>query len=177
MPGAWRAELRDLLVIAGPLVLAQLAQNGMSFVDTIMVGRLGGGPLAGMALGGVVFNMTFLLTMALVMSVSPLAAQAVGGGDPRRAAVVARHGLLLAMLLALPATVFVYCAGPLLGFLGQDPAVVAGATEYLRGVCFGLFGAIGMVSLRGYLEGFGTTRPIMVIALSGVLVNITGNEI
>jgi MATE family multidrug resistance protein len=177
MPGARRAELRDLLVIAGPLVLAQLAQNGMSFVDTIMVGRLGGGPLAGMALGGVVFNMTFLMTMALVMSVSPLAAQAVGGGDPRRAAVVARHGLLLALLLAVPAAAFVYFAGPLLGFFGQDPAVVAGATEYLRAVCFGLVGAIGMVSLRGLLEGFGTTRPIMVIAMLGVLTNIIGNEI
>src|SRR5690606_5026347 len=54
MPGAWRVELRDLLMIAGPLVLAQLAQNGMSFVDTIMVGRLGGGALAGMALGAIV---------------------------------------------------------------------------------------------------------------------------
>ena len=158
-------------------MLAQLAQNGMSFVDTIMVGRLGGGPLAGMALGGVVFNMTYLLTMALVMSVSPLAAQAVGARDPGRAAVVARHGLLLALLLAVPATAFVYFAGPLLGFLGQDPAVVAGATEYLRGVCFGLLGAIGMVSLRGFLEGHGTTRPIMVIALFGVLVNIAANEV
>lgn len=177
MPGAWRAEYRDLLIIAGPLVLAQLAQNGMSFVDTIMVGRLGGGPLAGMALGGVVFNMTYLFNMALVMSVSPLAAQAVGAGDQRRAAVVARHGLLLAVMLALPAAAFVYCAGPLLGYLGQDPKVVAGATDYLRAVSFGVFGAIVMVSLRGFLEGHGNTRPIMVVAMLGVVVNIVGNEI
>lgn len=177
MPAAWRAELTDLLIIAGPLVLAQLAQNGMSFVDTIMVGRLGGGPLAGMALGAVVFNMTYLLNMALVMAVSPLAAQAVGGGDPRRAAVVARHGLLLAVTLSLPAAAFVYFAGPLLGYLGQDPAVVAGASEYLRAVSFGLFGAIVMVSLRGFLEGYGNTRPIMIIAILGVLLNLTGNEI
>lgn len=149
----------------------------MSFVDTIMVGRLGGVPLAGMALGGVVFNMTYLLNMALVMAVSPLAAQAVGAGEHRRAAVVARHGLLLALALGVPATAFVYLAGPLLGLLGQDPVVVAGASEYLRAVAFGLPGAIAMVALRGFLEGHGTTRPIMVIAILGVLLNITGNEI
>ena len=170
-------ELRDLLIIAGPLVLDQLAQNGMSFVDTIMVGRLGGGPLAGMALGGVVFTMTYLLTMALVMSVSPLAAQAVGSGQPGKAAVVARHGLLLALALSLPAATWVYLAGPLLGYLGQDPTVVSDASEYLRAVAFGLPGAIVMVSLRGFLEGHGTTRPIMVIAILGVLLNVAGNEI
>src|SRR5690606_22652999 len=44
-------------------------------------------------------------------------------------------------------------------------------------VAFGLPGAIVMVSLRGFLEGHGTTRPIMVIAILGVLLNIAGNEI
>lgn len=170
-------ELRDLLIIAGPLVLAQLAQNGMSFVDTIMVGRLGGGPLAGMALGGVVFHLTYLISMALVMSVSPLAAQAVGAGNKGRSAVVARHGLLLAAVLSLPAMAVVYLAGPLLGNLGQDPTVVAGASEYLRAVAPGLLGAIVMVALRGFLEGYGNTRPIMVIAFLGVLLNVTANEI
>ena len=164
-------------MIAGPLVLAQLAQNGMSFVDTIMVGRLGGGALAGMALGAIVFHMTYLFSMALVMSVSPLAAQAVGGDEPRRAAVVARHGLLLAVAISVPAAIWVYLAGPLLGFLGQDPVVVAGATEYLRAVALGLPGAVVLVALRGFLEGHGTTRPIMAVALLGVLFNITGNEI
>lgn len=177
MPGAWRAELRNLLIIAGPLVLAQVAQNGMSFVDTIMVGRLGGRALAGMALGAVLFNMTYLLNMALVMSVSPLAAQAVGAGDKSRAAVVARHGLMVALVLAVPAVLLVYLAGPLLVHLGQDSAVVAGATEYLRAVAFGLVGGIVMVALRGFLEGHGNTRPIMFIAVTGVLFNVAANEI
>lgn len=177
MPAAWRSELTLLLVIAGPLMLAQVAQNGMSFVDTVIVGRLGGEPLAGMALGAVVFNMTYLLNMALVMSASPLVAQAIGSGDRQRAATVARHGLILALVLALPAVAIAYFAGPLLLHLGQEPTVVTGATEYLRAVCLGLIGAIVMVAMRGYLEGQGDTRPIMVVALSGVALNVGLNEV
>src|SRR5690606_7278399 len=177
MPSAWRSELTMLLVIAGPLMLAQLAQNGMSFVDTVMVGRLGGEPLAGMALGAVVFNMTYLLNMALVMSASPLVAQAIGAGDRRQAATVARHGLILALLLAAPAVAIVYLVGPMLIHLGQEPGVVAGATEYLKAVCIGLVGAIVMVAMRGYLEGQGDTRPIMVVALTGVALNVGLNEV
>src|SRR5690606_39334669 len=80
MPRSVTGELRSLLVVAAPLVLAQVAQNGMSFVDTVMVGRLGAGPLAGLALGAVAFNFVYLLTMALVMAVSPAVAHAGGGG-------------------------------------------------------------------------------------------------
>ena len=166
-----------MLLIAGPLILAQVAQNGMSFVDTVMVGRLGGDRLAGMALGAVVFNMTYLLNMALVMSASPLVAQAIGADDKPRAATVARHALLLALLLALPAVAVAYFVGPLLVHLGQEPSVVADATEYLRAVCLGLVGAIVMVAMRGYLEGQGDTRPIMVIAITGVAFNVGLNEV
>lgn len=166
-----------LLVIAGPLMLAQVAQNGMSFVDTVIVGRLGGERLAGMALGAVVFNMTYLLNMALVMSASPLVAQAIGAGDRPRAAMVARHGLILALVLALPAVAVAYLAGPLLQHVGQEAGVVADATEYLRAVCLGLIGAIVMVAMRGYLEGQGDTRPIMVVAMSGVALNVGLNEV
>lgn len=177
MPPAWRSELASLLVVAAPLVLAQVAQNGMSFVDTIMVGRLGGMALAGMALGAVAFNLVFLITMSLVMAVSPLVAQAVGARDTARAAALVRHGLVLAVALALPAMAITYVVGPLLVHLGQDGHVVAGASEYLRAVAPGLVGALCLVALRGYLEGHGTTRPIMVIALTGVLVNAAGNEL
>ncbi|NBC94810.1 MAG: hypothetical protein GVY27_00490, partial [Deinococcus-Thermus bacterium] len=53
-----RREVRDLLVVAGPLILAQLAQMSLSFVDTLMAGRLGQEALAGIALGGTFFQLT-----------------------------------------------------------------------------------------------------------------------
>src|SRR5690606_10490694 len=155
MPRSAPGELRSLLVIAAPLVLAQLAQNGMSFIDTVMVGRLGAGPLAGLALGAVAFNFVYLLTMALVMAVSPVVAQAVGAGRHADAARALRHGLVLAVALSLPVGVLIVNLPAMLLRLGQDAAVVAAAGEYLPALVPGLPGALAFVALRGFLEGNG----------------------
>lgn len=177
MPQTVTAELRGLLTVAAPLVLAQLAQNGMSFIDTVMVGRLGAIPLAGLALGAVAFSFVYLLAMALIMAVSPVVAQAVGAGDHAQAAKAARHGLILAGLLSVPVILIVTNLVPVLRLTGQEPAVLAGAGEYLRVVAFGLPGALAFVALRGFLEGNGQTRPIMFIAGTGVLFNAGLNEV
>lgn len=177
MPQRTLAELSGLLAVAAPLVLAQLAQNGMSFIDTVMIGRLGPGPLAGLALGAVAFSFAYLLAMALIMAVSPVVAQAAGAGRPQDGAKALRHGLVLALALSVPVAVGVASLPPVLRLLGQDEGVVAGAGEYLRAVVFGLPGALAFVALRGFLEGNGQTRPIMVIAGLGVLVNAGMNEV
>ncbi|HEX7040129.1 MAG TPA: MATE family efflux transporter [Trueperaceae bacterium] len=177
MPRSVTGELRSLLVVAAPLVLAQVAQNGMSFVDTVMVGRLGAGPLAGLALGAVAFNFVYLLTMALVMAVSPVVAQAVGAGRHADGARTLRHGLVLALALSLPVALLVANLSPLLSLLRQEAGVVAAADEYLGAVAFGLPGALAFVALRGFLEGNGQTRPIMFVAGAGVLVNAGLNEL
>lgn len=177
MPRSAPGELRSLLVIAAPLVLAQLAQNGMSFIDTVMVGRLGAGPLAGLALGAVAFNFVYLLTMALVMAVSPVVAQAVGAGRHADAAMALRHGLVLAVALSLPVGVLIVNLPAMLLRLGQDAAVVAAAGEYLPALVPGLPGALAFVALRGFLEGNGQTRPIMFVAGVGVLLNTGMNEV
>ena len=54
MPGETRNELTQLIRLAAPLVVAQLAQMGMGVVDTIMAGRVGALELSGVALGGAV---------------------------------------------------------------------------------------------------------------------------
>src|SRR5690606_27976301 len=177
MPHRVVRELVALLTVAGPLVLAQLAQNGMSFIDTVMVGRLGPGPLAGLALGAVAFNFAYLLAMALLLSVSPVVAQAVGGGRHEVAARALRHGLVLAVALAVPLSLVVAHLAPVLGRLGQAAPVRVGASEYLRAVARGAFGALACVALRGFLEGNGQTRPVMVIALLGVALNAALNEV
>src|SRR5690606_7772325 len=160
MPGCYRArrrgyrgpvpqtvtrELRALLTVAAPLVLAQLAQNGMSFIDTVMVGRLGAIPLAGLALGAVAFNFVYLITMAFAMAVNPVVAQAVGAGDHAKAARAARNGVILAGAVSVPSALLVTNLLPVLRLTGQDEQVLAGAGAYLRAVALGLPGALVLV--------------------------------
>ncbi len=177
MPQTVTRELRALLTVAAPLVLAQLAQNGMSFIDTVMVGRLGAIPLAGLALGAVAFNFVYLITMAFSMAVNPVVAQAVGAGDHAKAARAARNGVILAGAVSVPIALLVTNLLPVLRLTGQDEQVLAGAGAYLRAVALGLPGALVLVALRGFLEGNGQTRPIMFILGVGVLLNAGLNEV
>lgn len=173
---AVRREVRDLLVVAGPLILAQLAQMSLSFVDTLMAGRLGQEALAGIALGGTFFQLTGIVCMGVLFSVAPLVSQAHGAGDADGAGRSARQGLWLAAILAVPGFVLFQNAEPLLRAAGQEPGAAALAAGYLGTAAFGFLPMLLLTALRGFLEGLSDTRPIMVVLLVGVALNVLANN-
>ncbi len=173
----WGHELRGLSLLAVPLVLAQLAQNGMSVVDTLMVGRLGAHQLAGIALGSTLFTLVLIVCMGVLFAVGPMVAQAHGGGRPEEAGRAARQGLWLALGLTVPGVlVFVY-ARQLLLLTGQEPSVAAASGAYLRAMAWGFPFALVLTALRGFLEGQGDTRPILAVAAVGVALNVLANDV
>lgn len=176
MLARYRRELVSLVSLAAPLVLAQVAQTGLTLVDTLMAGRLGGSALAGIALGGTLFFFTFIVSMGVLFAVSPLVAQAVGAGDRQGAGTVARQGLWLGAALALPGIAVFWQGEPLLRFLGQEPAVAELAGDYLRYASFGYLPALLLTTLRGFLEGVADARPIMVILVAGVGLNVLADQ-
>lgn len=169
-------ELRKLVTLALPLALAQLAQSAMSFVDTLMVGRLGPTALAGLALGATTFTTVFIVLMAILLAVAPLVAHAVGAGREDEPGRVAGQALLLAALLAVPGVAVLLTVEPLLAQLGLPQSSVVPAGDYLRAIAPGLPFALGFVALRGLLEGHGHARPILLIAVAGVGVNVFLND-
>ncbi len=174
---SWRQEFRELTLLAAPLVLAQLAQNGMSVVDTLMVGRLGPRQLAGIALGGATFTFVFILCMGVLFAVGPMVAQAYGARRPEEAARAVRQGLWMALALSAVGVVVFLRAGPLLVLAGQDAVTAGTSAAYLRAMAWGFPFALGFTSLRGFLEGHGDTRPILVVAAIGVGLNVVANDV
>ncbi|MEJ2218921.1 MAG: MATE family efflux transporter, partial [Gemmatimonadota bacterium] len=173
----WRRELRDLGVLAAPLVLAQLAQNGMSVVDTLMVGRLGPSQLAGIALGGTLFTFVLIVCVGMLYAVGPMVAQAHGAHRPDEAARAARQGLWLALALSVPGVLVFVEARPLLLMTGQDPVIAAASGAYLRAMAWGFPFVLAFTALRGYLEGHGDARPILAVAALGVVLNVVANDV
>lgn len=171
-----RRELAQLMLVAAPLILAQIAQMGMSLVDTLMAGRLGREALAGIALGSVVYQLAMIVGMGVLFSVAPLVSQAHGAQRPERAARAARQGLWLGALLFLPAWLVFWNAAPLLLALGQEPETVRLASGYLRAASWGFLPALWLTALRGFLEGVSDTRPVMVVLLVGIGLNVLANN-
>ncbi len=173
----WWRELGGLGRLAVPLVLAQLAQNGMGVVDTLMVARLGPDALAGIALGNAAFSFVMIFEMAVLLAVGPMVSQAHGARRPDEAARAGRQGLWLAVGLSLPTLVLFHNVRPLLLLAGQDPAIATSAAGYMQAVAWGLPFVLALTALRGFLEGHGDTRPILVVAALGVGLNVVANDL
>ena len=169
-------EFKKLALLAAPLVLAQLAQNTMSLVDTIMVGQLGDKELAGMAIGSTTFFFSLMIFSGVLYAVSPLVANAVGSGDQQRIPRIVRQGFWVAAIAFIPAFILFWNSDHLLRAMGQKEYVTELSSQYLRAISFGMLPALLTVSLRGFLEGISHARPILLISLAGVAMNIFFND-
>ncbi len=168
-------EVRSMLRLALPIIIAQVAQNAMSFVDTVMAGRLGGVSLAGIALGSSIFMIIFLLSLGILLSVNPMVSQAYGAGDDALIGRTTRQGMLLALFLYVPIWLVLQNANLFLTRIGQDPDVVVLAAGYLKALSWGMLPILWLVVLRAMLEGLSRPLPVTIITLVGVGLNIPTN--
>ena len=168
-------EIKASLVLAGPVVASQLAQMSMGFVDTLMVGRLGTASLAGVALGNTVFFTTLLICLGVVIAVGPMVSQAYGAGEDEPISRSVRQGFWMALMLTVPAFLFLWNAGALLRAVGQEPETVALTERYLRAIVWGFLPALWFAALRSLAEGLSKPWPVTIIAFCGIGLNVAAN--
>lgn len=162
--------------LAVPLALAQLAQNSTSLVDTIMVGKLGDDALAGIAIGATMFHFVSLVIAGVIYSVSPIVSQALGANEPDKIGRAVRQGFWIAAIGFVPALLVYWNAAPILRWTGQEESVVRLSSGYLQAISFGMLPAMLTVALRGLLEGVSDTKPILIISVVGVGLNVFFNN-
>lgn len=156
-------ELRQLLRLAGPIIVSQLGQIGMSTADTIMVGPLGARPLAAVGIGGALHSFTLLVSTGVIIGMAPLVSQAYGARDLLQCRRVLWQGLWLALLLSLPVMYTCLVGEEITLALGQEPQTAALAGGYLRALTLGVAPAFLFMAMRQYLEGMGHSTPAMVL--------------
>ncbi|MGD8920258.1 MAG: MATE family efflux transporter, partial [Gammaproteobacteria bacterium] len=164
-----------LLVLAGPLIVNNLAIAGIGFADTVMAGRLGTADLAAVAVGGSVWAVAFLFGLGVLMAMSPMAAHAVGAGRAEEVGIYTRQCLWLSQGLAIVVAALIGLIAALLDDFGVDPSVVPLARRYLGAIAWGLPAMYAYLALRYMSEGVGWTRPVMYVAVISLVVNVFGN--
>ena len=170
-------EARRLYAIGLPIFVAQMAQTGMAFVDTALAGQYSAEHMAAVAVAGSVWQPVALLGIGCLLSLSPLSAQAVGSGQPDRAAHLLRQGLWLTLGLSLVLMSFFYTVSWQMESFGLAPHLAAISGGFLRAMLCGLPGFLLFVNQRGFLEGFARTRPAMIIGVLGLVINVPFNYV
>ncbi len=174
---AVRRELLATAALAAPLVLTQLTQMSMSFIDVVMVGRLGTAAMAAAVIGSTVYMTAMMVCLGVVVAVQPVVAQATGAGDRAAASRAVRQGLWLSVLLGAPFVVLLGHTEPLLRALGQAPETAETAARYLAAIRWGFVPNLWFTALRGLSEGIGRPRPVLAVTLLGVAMNAGLNAV
>ncbi len=143
----------------------------MGFVDTAMAGHYASAHLAGVAVGGNVLWPVYLLITGCTMSVTPIAAQLVGGGRLGQVGAVVQQTLVIAVVGSALAMVVLLNARPLFALFGIDAEAVDVGDRYLRAAATGVPAGLYYVVLRHASEGVGRTVGPMVIAGLALLMN------
>jgi MATE family multidrug resistance protein len=170
-------EVKSCSQLAIPLAAAQVTDSATGFVDTMMMGWLGSTTIAAGGLGAICFNYLLWICASIASAVSPLTAQAYGSGNAQTVRRVLQQGLWLTVILGLPITFLLWNAGAILPYLGQDAATVALTTTYLRAIALGFIPALGFSVLKSFVSAISQPRPVMLIVILGIVLNIGGNYI
>lgn len=173
----FRQELNTTFRLALPLVGGQLASVGMSFVDTVMAGRLGAKDLAAIAVGGAAWAAVMLFMTGVLMALPPVVAELRGARRGGEIASAAWQGAWIALALAVAIVALIGNLGWLLRLLDVEPEIVPTVVGYLRALRWGVPALALYFVLRFVNDGVGQTRPTLYFGVVGLPVNVFANYV
>jgi multidrug resistance protein, MATE family len=175
----WRleAELRGLWQLAWPILVGQLATVGMAVVDVAMAGHASAQDLAGVSLGVSIWNMLMITLLGVVMSINPMVAHLIGAGDLAGVPQVVRQALWKALGVGLISLVLANAAALLFDHMLLEPYVRDLAHDFvlITSLALPLFALYRV--LYGYSTSINQTKPLMVVALLSLGLNIIVNSL
>lgn len=164
-----------LLRLTLPMLLAQLSQTAMGFVDTVMAGRYASIDLAAVAVGSSIFFPVFLFLLGLQSAVTPLVAQANGRGDAAAVRQAIRLGMAVGFVGGVLLMPLLWSMQPFMMWMGLSAEVIPITDRYLFALSWGLpLGGV-FFALKGGGDGLAWPRLSMFAGFTGLGVNITAN--
>ena len=168
------AQNRQILQIALPSIVSNITVPLLGLVDVAIVGHMGSAAYIGaVAVGSMIFNLTYWLFAFLRMGSSGLTAQALGRRDLTDVVGILARSLLLAIGIAILLIILQVPLRWLMFWLIAPTADVAPlATTYFYIVVWGAPAVLGLYGLSGWFIGMQNTRIPMFISIMQNVVNI-----
>ncbi len=170
-----RTELAALWALAWPILIGQLANVGMSVVDVAMAGHASAHDLAGISLGVSIWNIIIITLMGLMMSVAPMVAHHVGAREFTQVPHLVRQGMWKALGVGLVAMVLAQLSTTVFDHMDIEPHVHEVATGFVLIISFALPAFACYRVLYGYSASLNQTKPLMVMSVAALLLNIVVN--
>ncbi|MDB5753766.1 MAG: family efflux transporter [Massilia sp.] len=168
-------EIKAVWQLSWPMLVGQIATVGMGVADVAMTGHVSADELAAVSLGTSVWSIVLVTVMGVMMAMNTVVAHEAGAGHYDRIPHVVRQGLWKGLGVGLLACLAANLATLLFDHIGLDAAVNQRASMFVHVISIGMPAFACYRALYGYTTSINQTRPIMVIAIGGLLFNIVVN--
>ncbi|WP_243488946.1 MATE family efflux transporter [Massilia violaceinigra] len=174
-PAPVRTEIAAMWRLSWPMLVGQLASVGMGVADVAMTGHVSASELAAVSLGASVWSIILVTVMGTMMALNTVVAHETGAGQFGRIPHVVRQGLWMGLGVGLVACLIANLSTLVFDHIGLTPDVAANAAMFVHAISIGMPAFACYRALYGYTTSINQTKPVMVIAVLGLLFNIFVN--
>lgn len=170
-----RTEAAALWQIAWPVLIGQLATVGMGVADVAMTGHFNAEELAAVSLGTSLWTIVLVTVMGIMMAVNAVISHEVGAEQYERVPHIVRQSLWLGLGVGLIACLLLNASTLVFSYLQLQPEVQEKASRFVHIISIGMPAFAMYRALYGYTTSLNQTKPVMVMALGGLLFNVVMN--
>ena len=170
-----RRELRALLTLAWPVVLAEMGWVAMGLVDTLMVGPLGPAAIGAVGAGTILFMVPMMVGFGTLLALDTFISQSYGAGRIDDCHRWLFAGLQLAVILSVLLSLLAWGGVQLLPLFDFHPDVLAAIQPYMTHLVWSTGPLMLYVVCRRYLQALHVVRPVAVALILANLVNVAVN--
>ena len=171
-------EVRLLAALALPMLLAQVAQVGIGFVDTVMAGDASTEDLAAVALGSSAFATVYITFMGIMAALNSLIAQLYGAGKTDEVGETGRQGIWFGLILGIFGMVLMWAAiTPFRNWLTLSDYVEGTMAQYMLFTSLAMPAAMVHRALHAYASSLNRPRLIMLVSFAAFVLNVPLNYI
>lgn len=172
-----KREWRKLFIIGTPIILAQLAQIGLGVTDVMMSGKASSTDLAGVAIGNSLWVPVFLFLLGFSMALTSIFARYVGQKDFLAIRWQFVQGFWLVVLLGIVSLFVIQQSTHVLSWFDMGPEEKAISSDYLVAFSYAMPAILLVNLMRSFSDGFGNTKPAMLISAAILIINIPFNYV
>lgn len=175
---SFSSHTKSLLKLAYPILIAQLIQNLMGFVDIVMAGRVSATDMAAVAVANSIWLPLILTIYGLIMALAAIVSQLAGAKNYLDISKQTYQTAWIALTFGLSLIGLYYIIAPIISpFIELEGNLKPLLFDYLQYIVWGAPGYCLYLVLRNYSEGLSYTKPTMIISIIGLVINIPANYI
>jgi MATE family, multidrug efflux pump len=166
------SSYRDVLRVSMPLVISMTTTVVMTFTDRVFLANYSIDAIAAALPAGIIAYVFLVLFADTAGYANVIIAQYTGAGALNRVGSAVWQAIYFTLIAWLIMVGLSFGAGPLFQWVGHSAEVQVLETIYFRVLCLGSGIHILGMSLSSFFTGRGVTRPVMIIYIIAMLLNV-----